>query len=65
MLKNSHILSLKNFVHAFAPLMVAGQSISSSISLVMAIINAERLAGQLLGQAKLVGAQTLHIHEPT
>ena len=45
MLKNSRILSLKNFFFALAPLRVAGQSISSSISLALAIINIEIVAG--------------------
>ena len=65
MLKDSCILSLKNFLLALALLKVAGQSISSSISLALAIINTERVAGLFLGPADLVGAQTLCIHEPT
>ena len=65
MLKDFCILSLKNFLLALAPLRVAGQSISSSISLALAIIDAEMVAGQLLGPTDLAGAQALCIHEPT
>ena len=65
MLKDSRILSLKNFFLALAPLRVARQSISSSISLALAIIDAEIVARQLLGPADLAGAQALRIHEPT
>ena len=65
MLKNSCILSLKNFFLALAPLRVAGQSINSSISLVLAIIDAEMVAGELLGPADLAQAQTFRIHELT
>ena len=64
MLKDFCILSLKNFFLALAPLRVVGQSISSSISLTLAIIDAEMGAGQLLGLADLAGAQVLCIHEP-
>ena len=53
MLNDSHILSLKNFFLALAPLKVAGESISSSISLALAIINAEIVAKQLWGLAGL------------
>ena len=65
MLKDFHILSLKNFLLALAPLRVAGQSISSSISFALAIIDAEMVARQLLGPADLAGAQAFYIHEPT
>ena len=65
MLKDFRILSLKNFLLALALLRIAGQSISSSISLALAIIDAEMVAGQLLGPADLAGAQALCIHEPT
>ena len=65
MLKDFCILSLKNFLLALALLRVAGQSISSSISLALAIIDAEMVAGQLLGPTDLAGAQALCIHEPT
>ena len=65
MLKNFCILSLKNFLLTLAPLKVVGQSISSSISLALAIIDEKIVAGQLLGPADLVGAQALRIHEPT
>ena len=44
MLKNSCILSLKNFLLTLAPLRVARQSISSSISLALAIIDMEMVA---------------------
>ena len=64
-LKNFYILSLKNFFLALALLRVAGQSISSFISLALAIIDAEIVAGQLLGLVDLAGAQALRIHEPT
>ena len=47
---------LKNFFLAFALLKVARQSISSSISLALAIIDVEMVAGQLLGLADLAGA---------
>ena len=53
MLKDFHILSLKNFFFALAPLRVARQSISSSISLALAIIDVEIVARQLLGPADL------------
>ena len=65
MLKDSRILSLKNFLLALASLRVAEQSINSSISLPLAIIDAKIVARQLLGPADLLGAQTLCIHEPT
>ena len=65
MLKGFCILSLKNFLLALALLRVAEQSISSSISLALVIINAEMVAGQLLGPANLAEAQALCIHEPT
>ena len=63
-LKDSRILSLKNFLLTLALLRVVRQSISSSISLALAIIDAEIVAGQLLGQADLARAQALRIHEP-
>ena len=63
MLKNSRIVSLKNFILALAPLRVAEQSISSLISLVLAIIDMEIVAGQLLGLADLAEDQTLCIYE--
>ena len=56
MLKDSRILSLKDFLLALAPLRVAGQSISSSISLALAIIDVEMIAGQHLGLADLARA---------
>ena len=62
-LKNFRILRLKNFFLALAPLRVARQSISNSISLVLAIIDAEMVAGLLLGPADLAGAQALCIHK--
>ena len=65
MLKDFRILSLKNFFLALAPLRVARQSISSSISLALAIIDAEMVAGQFLSPADLAGAQDLCIHKPT
>ena len=65
MLKDSYILSLKNFFFALALLRVAGQSISSSISLALAIIDAEIVARQFLGPADLAGAQAFCIYKPT
>ena len=65
MLKNSRIISLKNFLLTLAPLRVVGQSISSSIGLALAIIDVEMVARQLLGPANLARAQGLCIHEPT
>ena len=56
MLKNSRILSLKNFLLALAPLKVAEQSISSSISLALAIIDVEIVAEHLLSPADLAEA---------
>ena len=64
-MNNSRILSFKNFFLALALLRVAEQRISSSISLTLAIIDAEMIAEQLLGQAGLGKAQALHIYEPT
>ena len=45
MLKNSCILSLKNFVLTLASVRVAKQNISRSISLALAIIDVEIVAG--------------------
>ena len=56
MLKDSHILNLKNFFLTLAPLRVARQSISSSISLALAITDTEMVAGQLLGLGDLAEA---------
>ena len=63
MLKDSRILSLKNFLLTLALLRVAGQSISSFISPALAIIDTEMVAEQLLGLADLAEAQALCIHE--
>ena len=65
MLNNSYILNLKNFLLALAPLRLVRQSISSSISLALVIIDTEIVAGQLLSPADLARAQALHIYEPT
>ena len=65
MLKDSYILSLKNFLFALALLRVARQSISSSISLALIIIGAKMVAEQLLGLADLARAQGLYIYKPT
>ena len=64
-LKDSCILSLKNFLFVLALLRVAKQSINSSISLALAIIDAKIVARQLLGLVNLVEAQTLCIQKPT
>ena len=56
MLKDSCILSLKNFLLALVLMRVAGQIISSSISFALAIIDVEIVAEQLLGLADLAGA---------
>ena len=64
-LKNSCILSLKNFFLASAPLRVVEQSISSSIGLALVIIDAEIAVGQLLSSEDLARAQTFYIHELT
>ena len=45
MLKDFCIFSSKNFLLALAPLKVAKQSISSSISLALVIIDAKIVAG--------------------
>ena len=65
MLKDSCILSLKNFLLALALLRVARQSISSSISFALAIIDAKMVVGQLLGPVDLAEVQTFCIHEQT
>ena len=44
MLKDSYILSPKNFFFSSAPLRVEEQSINNSISLALVIINAEMVA---------------------
>ena len=48
---------MKNFFLTLAPLRVAGQSISSSISLALVIIDVEMVARQFLGLADLARAQ--------
>ena len=65
MLKDSCIFSLKNFLLTLALMRVARQNISSSISLTLAIIDVEIVAGQLLGQVDLARSQVLCINEPT
>ena len=64
-LNDSCILSLKNFLLALASLRVTEQSISSSISLVLAIIDAKIVAEQLFGLGNLAGAQALCIYKLT
>ena len=63
MLKNSCILGPKNFFLILTLLRVAGLSVSSSISLTLAIIDVEIVAEQLLGPTDLVGAKVLYIYE--
>ena len=64
-LKDSSILSLKNFFLALAPLRVVKQSISSSISLSLAMINAEIVAGLLVSLVNFARAQTFCIYKLT
>ena len=64
MLKNSRILSLKNFVLTLALLKLVKQSINSFISLVLVIINTKIVAKQLLGLVDLTRAKVFYIHEP-
>ena len=65
MLKDSSILSSKNFFLILALLKVVRQSISSFISLTLAIIDTEIVAEQLLDPTDLARAQALCIHELT
>ena len=65
MLKESYILSSKNFLLTLAPLGVVEQTISSSISLALAIIDVKMVARQLLGLVNVARAQALSIHELT
>ena len=65
MLNNSCIFNLKNFFLILALLKVAKQSISSSISLALTVINMEIVVEELLGLANLAEAQVFHIHELT
>ena len=52
-----------NFLLTLASLKVAEQSISSSIRLVLVIIDIKIVARQLLGLIDLAEAQTLYIYE--
>ena len=45
-------------------LRISRQGISSSVSLVMTIVDLEVVAKEFLGPADLSGAQTLRLHEP-
>ena len=65
MLNDFCIFSLKNFLLVLASLRVVEQRISSFISLTLAIIDAEMVAGQLLGLVDLVEAQILCIYKLT
>ncbi len=62
-MKNLSILSSKVFFLALTSLRKAGKSVSSSVCLVLAIIDPEVVSRELLSSPSLSGAQALRIHE--
>ena len=59
------VLGTKSFFFFCTLLRVSKQGISSSISLALMIVNLKVVTRELFGPAKLPGAQTLYVHEPT
>ena len=64
-MKDLSILSLRIFFLALAALEQAKQSISSSIRLILTIIDPKVIPRELLGPANLVRAQAHYIYEST
>ncbi len=62
-MKNLSILSSKVFFLALTSLREAGKSVSSSVCLVLAIIDPEVVSRELLSSPNLSRAQALRIHE--
>lgn len=63
-MKNLSILNLQGFFLVLDSLREAGQSISSSISFALAVIDSETVSRELLGPADLSRVQALSIDEP-
>ena len=59
------ILGAENLFLLFTLLKILRQSISSSVSLALMIVDLKVVAREFLGPVDLSGAQTLCFHEPT
>ncbi len=62
-MENLAVLSSESIFLGLASLGEEGQSISSSISLSLAIVDPEVIPGEFLGPTDLSGTQALGIHE--
>ena len=59
------VLCLEGIFLLCIPLGISRQDISSSVSLVLTIVDSKVIMRELLGPADLSGAHILHVHEPT
>ena len=62
-MQNLDVFRLEGFFLLSTPLGISRQGISSSVSLILTIIDSEVVTKEFLSPANLSGAQTLRVHE--